>query len=46
MINNALNKTCNGLDIPEFHTRTGFYIDEMQKLLDEVNSILNNLDKI
>jgi hypothetical protein len=36
---NALNETCNGLDIPEFATRMGVEREEALDLLKNANAI-------
>lgn len=42
MITSALNETCKGLDVREFHTRTGAYLEEMQSLLTQFQKLLKN----
>lgn len=39
ILNNALNEVCNGLDLPEFHTRMGAGREEVGRLLEEIHSI-------
>lgn len=41
MINNALNETCNGLDIREFQARTGYTKKEMELLLEKISQLVN-----
>ncbi|MBK6896940.1 MAG: hypothetical protein IPH06_10160 [Alphaproteobacteria bacterium] len=40
IIANSLNQTCIGLDVREFHTRTGAHLEEMQALLTEFSQLL------
>ncbi|MCB1592219.1 MAG: hypothetical protein KDI90_07185 [Alphaproteobacteria bacterium] len=40
IITNSLNQTCKGLDVREFHTRTGAQLEEMQSLLEEFRRLL------
>jgi hypothetical protein len=37
IINNALNEVCHALDIPEFSTRLGADMSEVQHLLQEIH---------
>ena len=43
MISKALDETCNGLDAREFHTRTGYYKEEMQAFLSEFRQLLKRI---
>ncbi|SCA58806.1 hypothetical protein AB751O23_AP_00160 [Chlamydiales bacterium SCGC AB-751-O23] len=45
IINNSLNEVCNGLDIWEFETRMGFSKEEVSKLLEKVNALVDSVDK-
>ncbi len=40
IINNALNEVCHGIDVPEFSTRMGASLTEVQALLDKVHRLL------
>src|SRR4051812_5801984 len=39
IINNAMNEVCHGLDIPEFSTRMGAEVTEVQHLLKQVHAV-------
>ncbi len=38
-LNNALNEICNGIDIPEFHTRIGVGLAEAKALLAQLKQV-------
>ena len=40
IINNALNEVCHGIAVPEFATRMGASLPEVQALLDRVHAVL------
>ncbi|MDZ4869674.1 MAG: hypothetical protein SGI91_20315 [Alphaproteobacteria bacterium] len=40
-ISNALNETCNGIDIPEFETRVGVPLEQAHALLAELRAIVD-----
>jgi hypothetical protein len=40
IVNNALNEVCNGLYIDEFETRIGFSIEQVNKLLVDLQDAL------
>ena len=42
ILNNSLNEVCNGLDFPEFTTRMGATLPEVQQLLEEINTLASN----
>jgi len=42
IVNNALNEVCHGIDVPEFATRIGTSIQEVSKLLEDVNRLLGH----
>ncbi len=44
IINNALNEVCNGIDVPEFETRMGVTLAQVQSLLSNVQLVLDELD--
>ena len=39
ILNNAINEVCNGLDVPEFSTRMGADLTEVQRLLRELHTL-------
>ena len=41
ILNNALNEVCNGLDLWEFSTRMGAERGEVQRLLAEIQNLLD-----
>lgn len=43
VLNNALNEILNGLDLREFHTRTGATCDEAQWLLDQIHAAVHSV---
>ncbi len=43
MLNNALNETCNGLDLDEFETRMGSTKEQVRDLLSRIGMILDNM---
>jgi hypothetical protein len=44
IINNALNEVCNGIDVPEFETRMGVTLAQVQLLLSSVQRVLDELE--
>jgi hypothetical protein len=40
ILNNALNEVCHGIDVPEFATRMGASLMEVQALLARINGLL------
>jgi hypothetical protein len=42
LLNNALNEVCNGVDVPEFHTRMGASLEEARNLLDVFHELCGN----
>ena len=40
IINNALNEVCHGIDVCEFETRIGASREEVQKLFNEIHSLI------
>jgi hypothetical protein len=42
VINNALNEICHGIEVPEFETRIGESLVEVQKLLKQINELILN----
>ena len=40
ILNNALNEVCHGIDVPEFATRMGATLAEVQALLARINGML------
>jgi len=45
VLNNALNETCNGLDIAEFQTRIGVDREDVVWLLGEVRNVLKRIEE-
>ena len=43
IINNALNEICNGIDLPEFHSRIGVERAAAERLLGEIGALLRRL---
>jgi hypothetical protein len=43
ILNNALNEVCNGMRVPEFATRMGAELDEVDDLLDQIHSIIDQM---
>ena len=44
IINNALNEVCNGIDLPEFETRMGVTLAQVESLLSSVRLVLSELE--
>lgn len=44
MLNNSLNEVCNGIDIFEFDTRIGASLEEVNKLLQALGRLLDQLE--
>ena len=36
-IKNAINEVCNGIEVPEFHTRLGLSPEQATELLNEID---------
>jgi hypothetical protein len=45
VLNNALNKVCHGLDLPDFSTRLGAQRDELDTLLRQIGEVLQGMTK-
>jgi len=43
IISNALNEVCNGIDIPEFSTRMGVSLEEVQSLLKSIGVLYDQV---
>jgi hypothetical protein len=41
LLNNALNEVCNGLEVPEFSTRIGAPLAEVEALLDAIGDLID-----
>lgn len=44
ILQNALNKVCHGIDIPELHTRIGADEKEINNLLQKVRALYDQVD--
>lgn len=44
MINSALNETCNGIDVFEFETRTGFSLRELSFFLSQIGALIEEMN--
>ena len=45
ILNNALNEVCNGIDVPEFETRMGVSLQEVDQLLGSIRLMLKELEQ-
>jgi hypothetical protein len=45
ILNNALNEVCNGIDVPEFETRMGISLQEVDQLLGSIRLMLEKLEQ-
>lgn len=43
LVANALNETCNGIDVPEFATRMGATMNEATRLLSELGEVIDEI---
>ncbi|MCA8031586.1 hypothetical protein LGM46_01200 [Burkholderia arboris] len=45
VLNAALNEVCNGIDVSEFETRIGAPRETVEKLMVEIQAVLERLEK-
>ena len=45
LVHNALNEVCHGLDLPDFSTRLGAGLDELEALLHQATAALDSMVK-
>jgi hypothetical protein len=43
IMNNALNEICHGVEIPQFETRIGYTLPEVEELLNQIHVLMERV---